>query len=90
MNEKIGDFRDISAGGLTGGRGHNTQKERQEPDVRGGNIEGSDGKFAIYPIEHVDEGLEILTGMPVGERDEKGGFPEGSVNRLVEARLGRR
>ncbi|MCL4873028.1 Lon protease family protein [bacterium] len=90
VNEKIEGFFEIcKAKGLTGGQGviiprRNVKNLMLKREV----IEAvKDGKFAIYPIEHVDEGLEILTGMPVGERDEKGGFPEGSVNRLVEARL---
>jgi len=45
------------------------------------------GKFHIYPVETIDEGIEILTGIPAGERDERGEFPAGTVNRRVEARL---
>jgi predicted ATP-dependent protease len=45
------------------------------------------GKFRIYPVETIDQGLEILTGLPVGERDENGNYPEGSINQRVEARL---
>ncbi|MDZ7809751.1 MAG: hypothetical protein U5L11_05780 [Arhodomonas sp.] len=33
--------------------------------------------------------MTLLTGTPAGERDEEGTFPEGSVNRAVEARLRR-
>ena len=47
----------------------------------------SDGTFHIYPIETVDQGIELLTGLPAGERDEEGNYPEGSINALVEARL---
>jgi hypothetical protein len=35
----------------------------------------------------VDEAIELLTGIPAGERDVEGNFPEGSMNQLVEARL---
>jgi predicted ATP-dependent protease len=45
------------------------------------------GKFHIYPVETIDQGIEILTGIPAGERDESGDYPEGSINYLVEARL---
>jgi hypothetical protein len=31
--------------------------------------------------------MELLTGVPAGERDEEGKFPEGSINQRVEARL---
>jgi len=46
-----------------------------------------DGKFTIYPIDKVEEGLEILTGMPAGELREDGTYPEVTVNYLVVKRL---
>jgi predicted ATP-dependent protease len=45
------------------------------------------GQFQIYAVETIDQGLEILTGLPAGERDETGNFPAGSVNQRVETRL---
>ena len=33
------------------------------------------GRFHIWPVRTVDEGIEILTGVPVGERDADGNFP---------------
>jgi len=45
------------------------------------------GKFGIYAVDTVDEGIEILTGVPAGEPDPSGQFPEGSVNRRVQMRL---
>jgi lon-related putative ATP-dependent protease len=45
------------------------------------------GKFSIYPIKKVDEGLEIITGMQVGELKEDGTYPEGTINYLVVKRL---
>ena len=45
------------------------------------------GKFHIYPVRTVEEGTEILTGVPAGERDEKGAFPKDSVYGRVESRL---
>ncbi|HEY74823.1 MAG TPA: AAA family ATPase [Thermoflexia bacterium] len=47
----------------------------------------AEGKFHIYPVATVDEGIEILTGVPAGERDEEGKFPEGTVHARVLARL---
>lgn len=46
-----------------------------------------DGKFTIYPIDRVEEGLEIFTGMPAGRMTEDGTFPEGTINALVMKRL---
>jgi len=45
------------------------------------------GKFKIYSVESIDQGIEILTGVPAGERDSSGKFPADSVNQRVEARL---
>ncbi len=45
------------------------------------------GKFHIYSISTIDEGIEVLTGTPAGERLEGGGYPEGTVHYLVEERL---
>lgn len=43
--------------------------------------------FEIYAVETVDQGIEILTGVPAGEKDERGEYPVGSLNRRVAARL---
>jgi lon-related putative ATP-dependent protease len=45
------------------------------------------GQFHIYAIETVDEGIELLTGVPAGARGADGRYPAGSVNALVEQRL---
>jgi lon-related putative ATP-dependent protease len=46
-----------------------------------------EGRFHIYAVSNVDEGIEILTGVPAGERGEDGSYPEGTVHYLVEDRL---
>ncbi|MGD8700166.1 MAG: hypothetical protein PVJ43_12800, partial [Gemmatimonadales bacterium] len=46
-----------------------------------------DGQFRIWPIRRVDEGWEILAGMPAGQREEGGSFPEDSVYGRAAARL---
>ena len=45
------------------------------------------GDFHIYPIRHIDEGIELLMSYPAGERDEQGQFPEDSVHGKVYAKL---
>jgi len=45
------------------------------------------GMFHIYPISHVNEGIEILTGTPAGARSEKGNFPVKSVHGKVFSKL---
>ena len=46
-----------------------------------------DGKFHIYAVSNVDEGIEVLTGVAAGRRAEDGAYPEGTVHNLVEQRL---
>ena len=46
-----------------------------------------EGKFHIYPVGSIDQGVEVLTGVAAGEPDEDGGYPEGSINYLVQSRL---
>ena len=46
-----------------------------------------EGKFHIHAVKTIDEGLEVLTGYPAGERQADGGYPEGTVNYLVDKRL---
>ena len=41
----------------------------------------------MYPVQTVDEGIELLTGVPAGERDADGNYPAESVNGRVQARL---
>ena len=41
----------------------------------------------MFPVSTIDKGIEILTGVPAGERVAEGSFPPGSVNGRVEARL---
>jgi predicted ATP-dependent protease len=45
------------------------------------------GKFYIYPIERVEEGLELMTGLPAGEVQPDGTYPLDSVFGKAMARL---
>ena len=45
------------------------------------------GKFCIYAAKTIDEGIEILTGVPAGERQEDGTYPQGTINFLVDKQL---
>ena len=44
-------------------------------------------KFHIYAISTIEEGIEILTGVPAGKKDKNGNFPAGTVNHLVYEKL---
>ena len=46
-----------------------------------------EGKFHIYAVSTIDEGIEILTGVPAGKRNKSGGFPAGTINYLVYEKL---
>ncbi|MBM3518314.1 MAG: ATP-dependent protease [Alphaproteobacteria bacterium] len=89
-NEKIEGFFDLCrAKGLTGTQGVLIPDSNvKHLMLRDGVIEAvSAGKFHIYPIRTIDEGIEVLTGVPAGKRGRDGRFPDGTVNRKVEDRL---
>ena len=46
-----------------------------------------ENKFHIYPISSIDQGIEVLTGVPGGKKDANGKFPAGSINSLVYEKL---
>jgi predicted ATP-dependent protease len=90
VNDKIEGFFDLcQARGLTGEQGvlipaANVQHLMLRQDV----VDAvAAGQFHVYPVETIDQGLSLLTGLPAGERDESGQFPAESVNGRVEARL---
>jgi lon-related putative ATP-dependent protease len=90
VNEKIEGFFDICRiRGLDGSHGvvvpsRNLRHLMLKKDVVDAVAEG---KFSIYAIDRMEEGLEILTGVPAGEIGEDGKYPEGTVNYLVNRRL---
>ncbi len=45
------------------------------------------GRFHIWSVSTIDQGIEILTGVPAGERGADGSYPEGTINYLVDKRL---
>lgn len=45
------------------------------------------GKFHIYAVSTIDEGIEILTGVPAGKQNKDGHFPAGTINYLVYEKL---
>ena len=89
-NEKIEGFFDICRQrGLNGEQGGmipaaNVKHLMLREDVRAA---AAAGKFNIYPIETIDQGIELLTGVPMGEADQEGQYPPDSVSGKVQARL---
>ncbi len=89
VNEKIEGFFDVcEAIGLQGQSVIIPKANVKNLMLRREVVEAAErGDFAVYAVETVDQALELLMGLPAGERDAAGQFPEGSVNGLVEARL---
>ena len=90
VNEKIEGFFDICrARGLNEEQGVLIPKSNvQHLMLREDVVEAvKNGQFAIYAVDTIDEGIEILTGVKAGERGPDGRFPAGTVNRLVEDKL---
>lgn len=90
VNEKIEGFFDIcNSRGLTGEEGVLIPAANVKHLMLRGDVVAAvqDGKFAVYPVTSVDEGIELLTGVSAGERDANGEFPAGGINRMVEDRL---
>jgi predicted ATP-dependent protease len=90
INEKIEGFFDVClATGLTGDQGvlipvanvrHLMLRDEVVKAVEAGT-------FHVYAVDTIDQGIEVLTGVPAGVRDETGRFPSKSFNGLVEERL---
>ncbi|SPE24065.1 Peptidase S16, lon-like protein [Burkholderiales bacterium] len=90
VNEKIEGFFDLCRErGLTGTQGvlipaSNVQHLMLRAEV----IEACDqGRFAVFPVANIDQGVELLTGIEAGERGAAGEFAPESVNARVEVRL---
>jgi len=47
----------------------------------------TEGRFHVWAIRTIDEGIALLTGVPAGEPDARGRYPRGTVNELVDRRL---
>ncbi len=91
VNEKIEGFFEIcKLKGLTGEQGV------MIPDSNAQNLMLKEevldavkaGKFSVYSVKTIDEGIEVLTGVKAGEKQQNGAYPEGTVNYLVTKVLG--
>jgi ATP-dependent Lon protease len=92
VNEKIEGFFDVcKAKGLTGTQGvviphQNVQNLMLRSEVV---TAVKDGRFHIYPVKTIDEGIEVLTGVEAGGPDAAGEYPDGTVHGLVDRELQR-
>ena len=92
VNEKIeGFFQICKMRGLDGSHGvmipvQNVNNLQLSDEV----VEAvKDKKFHIYAVSTIEEGIEVLTGVPAGKKDKDGKFPAGTVNHLVYEKLKR-
>ncbi len=90
VNDKIeGFFQICKMRGLDGTHGVMIPKQ----NVRNLNLSEEivqtvkEGKFHIYAISNIEEGIEILTGVPAGKKDSEGHFTAGSINYLAYEKL---
>ena len=90
VNEKIEGFFDLcNFRGLSGTQGvlipeSNVKHLMLKDEV----VEAAEkGKFHILSVASIDEGIEILTGMPAGELDAAGNYPKDTINGRVKLRL---
>jgi len=90
VNAKIEGFYDLCRErGLTGDQGvlipeSNVRHLMLRPDV----VEAVErGEFHVYAVTTIEEGIELLTGMPAGVEDAEGNYPEGTLYALVKSKL---
>jgi predicted ATP-dependent protease len=90
VNEKIEGFFDVCAGrGLTKDQGvmipsANIRNLMLRKDV----VDAVDqGRFHIYHVATIEQGIEVLTGVPAGRADEGAMFPENTVFGAVQKKL---
>ena len=90
VNEKIeGFYKVCQAKGLTGKQGVLIPAKNVENLMLTEEVVDAvaKGQFHIYPVSTVEEGIEVLTGVPAGVLQEDGTFPDGTVFARVQDRL---
>lgn len=90
VNEKVEGFYEVcKAKGLTGEQGvviphQNVKNLMLKKEI----VQAvKEGKFHIYPVETIDQAIEVLTGKEAGTRSDSGKFKRGTVNYLVDNKL---
>jgi predicted ATP-dependent protease len=90
VNQKIeGYFMLCRARGLDGSHGVMIPKANEQHLMLRRDVVAAveQGKFHIFSVATIDEGMALLTGVPAGEREADGRYPQGTINRKVEDRL---
>ena len=92
VNQKIEGFFEVcQAAGLNGEQGvMMPAKNLNDLMLREEVVQAvKDGKFHIWAVSTIDEGISVLTGIPAGERTKTGHYPENSINYKVDNTLKR-
>jgi lon-related putative ATP-dependent protease len=92
VNEKIEGFYEVcKAQGLSGEQGVVIPRANlKHLMLRREVVEAArQGRFHVWAVDTVDEGIEILTGVPAGVPDDRGRYPADTINRRVMDRLAR-
>lgn len=90
VNEKIeGFFKVCRAKGLTGRQGVLVPARNVDNLMLSHEVVDAvrEGRFHLYAVSTIEEGIELLSGVPAGEPDEGGGYPEGTVYGRADRRL---
>ena len=90
VNEKIEGFFEVCASrGLTGDQGVVIPAANQVHLMLRKNVREAvaNGDFSIYPVRHVTEVMQLLSGMPPGNLDDKGQYPKQSFNYRIQQRI---
>ena len=90
VNEKIEGFYDVCRlKGLRGAQGVLIPAENVEELMLRDDVIAAvaQGQFHIYPVSTIEQGIEILTGVPAGKRDSAGKFESDSIFAQADARL---
>ncbi len=90
VTEKVEGFYDVcSAVGLSGRQGVIIPEKNRKNLMLKKEVRDSvaAGRFHLYSVSTIAEGMEILTGVDFGEADDDGSYPEATINRRIDERL---
>jgi predicted ATP-dependent protease len=90
VNQKIeGFFRVCKAKGLNGEQGVMIPKKNLKNLMLRREVVDAveEGKFYIYAVSTIDEGIEVLTGVKAGKKRKDGTYPKDSINYIVDRKL---
>ncbi|MGD2200900.1 MAG: ATP-binding protein [Candidatus Bathyarchaeota archaeon] len=90
VNEKIEGYYEIcKEQGLNGKQGVVIPESNVKNLMLKGELVKAieDGRFHIYPVKTISEGIEVLTGKEAGERQPDGSYPEGTLNHTIQMQL---